>query len=289
MDALAEAGYRVLAFDLLGQGRSEKPSDVHYSIALWSRQLSAFLAEFCDEPAIVCGNSLGSLVALSTAAGEEAYNLADSGINVPPSDQKNEDQDALSLNGVRGICLFNCAVGLNLRGVAADPTNPPVVAALLGLFSKVILGIFGSPLLDIALRYFVTKDALRGALESLYLHAPENVDDELVDSFFYPAKSEGALGALRQIYVNDPGPSPMALHGACSDLGTRVPIHGIWGDNDAVTPLSGGVGSFYSGLAADAKCPLVTLDVIPAGHIPMDDNPEASNAALLAWLRRIGV
>ena len=288
-EALAAAGYTAWSFDLLGQGRSAKPADEYYSISLWRRQLAAFLAEFCDGGAVVCGNSLGGLVALAAAAGPEAYGRANDG---EPDDGATDDDDgatddAAAPGRVRAICLFNCAVGLNLRGVAADPTLPEPARRALGALSALVAAIFRSPLLGLALRFFVSRASLADALRGLYLHAPDNVDDELVASFYEPAQDAGALGALRQIYTNAPGPTPMRLHGECARLGAEVPIHCVWGTQDAVTPLGGGVGRFYQGLAADAAAPGVTLDRVDAGHIPMDDNPEASNRALLAWLAQL--
>jgi pimeloyl-ACP methyl ester carboxylesterase len=51
---------RVLAIDLLGFGASQKPPGVDYGPRLWQQQLCDFLAEFCAEPAVLVGNSIGS-------------------------------------------------------------------------------------------------------------------------------------------------------------------------------------------------------------------------------------
>jgi pimeloyl-ACP methyl ester carboxylesterase len=53
----------VYAIDLLGFGRSDKPL-LDYSTELWRDQLLDFLAEFIDRPAVLIGNSIGSLVSL---------------------------------------------------------------------------------------------------------------------------------------------------------------------------------------------------------------------------------
>jgi pimeloyl-ACP methyl ester carboxylesterase len=144
---------------------------------------------------------------------------------------------------------------------------------------------FNNPwVLELVLDKVVTKDLLRDALENLYTHNPSAVDDELVESFFAPAKMEGAPEALRQIYTNDPGLSPMDLHAKHPEKLEALPIHLIWGASDVVTPIGGDVGTFYSTRAADPSQPQVTMDSISAGHVPMDDNAAESHASLLQWL-----
>ncbi len=54
---------QVYAIDLLGFGRSDKPL-LSYSTELWRDQVLDFLAEFVDGPAILVGNSIGSLISL---------------------------------------------------------------------------------------------------------------------------------------------------------------------------------------------------------------------------------
>lgn len=54
---------QVYAIDLLGFGRSDKPI-MSYSTELWRDQVLDFLSEFVDGPAILVGNSIGSLISL---------------------------------------------------------------------------------------------------------------------------------------------------------------------------------------------------------------------------------
>ncbi len=54
---------QVYAIDLLGFGASDKPP-LAYSTELWRDQVLDFLAEFVDAPAVLVGNSIGSLVSL---------------------------------------------------------------------------------------------------------------------------------------------------------------------------------------------------------------------------------
>merc|ERR1712176_1383497 len=64
-----------------------------------------------------------------------------------------------------------------------------------------------------------------------------------------------------------------------SDDDYIIPIHLIWGTNDVVTPISGGVGSFYTQMASSRYKNKVTMRMIKgAGHVPFDDNPVDSQS-----------
>src|SRR5215207_9252007 len=65
---MAECGNRVIAVDLLGHGRSDRPPEmVHYSMTFFARQVEALLDHLEIEQAVVGGTSLGANVALETA------------------------------------------------------------------------------------------------------------------------------------------------------------------------------------------------------------------------------
>ncbi len=66
--SLAERGNRVIALDLLGHGRSDRPEDLQrYSMPLFAYQVNALLDHFEIETAVVGGTSLGANVALEMA------------------------------------------------------------------------------------------------------------------------------------------------------------------------------------------------------------------------------
>lgn len=62
---LADAGFRVIAVDLLGFGYSEKPSWFDYSIQSHARMVSRFMDRLGIGRATVCGSSYGGAVALN--------------------------------------------------------------------------------------------------------------------------------------------------------------------------------------------------------------------------------
>jgi pimeloyl-ACP methyl ester carboxylesterase len=66
--ALAERGHRVIALDLLGHGRSDRPEDLQrYSMPLFAYQVNALLDHLDLETAVVGGTSLGANVSLEMA------------------------------------------------------------------------------------------------------------------------------------------------------------------------------------------------------------------------------
>ena len=66
--AIAGAGYHVVTVDLLGHGRSDRPTDpMQYSMTAFGEQVIALLAHLGAERAVVGGTSLGANVALEVA------------------------------------------------------------------------------------------------------------------------------------------------------------------------------------------------------------------------------
>lgn len=308
-DALVQHGYTVHCLDLLGQGKSAKPGrdqNIHYSIHLWAALIDSYIQHHIiiqhptpnpvttndnDNPnttptttnngIVLCGNSLGSLVALSAVTGDfRPENQEVGGTITVPSWVTNQY--------CKGICMFNCGVGLNSRGIANEdqwtPTQRFLINALYNVLDVLIFR--NTILLSYVLNHVVTKDLLRSTLQSLYKFQPDRVDDELVDSFYMPAKDTGSVEALSQIYTNDPGVTPMDLHRKYDDILLRtLPLHLIWGNDDAVTPLQGGVGQYYTNMAKERSN--VSFQVVSSGHIPFDDNPNDSHQSMLQWLHTL--
>jgi pimeloyl-ACP methyl ester carboxylesterase len=67
--ALADRGHRVVTLDLLGHGKSDRPTDMwHYSMSEFGREVVALLDHLEIEEAVVMGSSLGANAALEAAS-----------------------------------------------------------------------------------------------------------------------------------------------------------------------------------------------------------------------------
>jgi pimeloyl-ACP methyl ester carboxylesterase len=65
---MAERGNRVIAIDLLGHGRSDRPADMsQYSMTFFARQVEALLDHLDLDDAVIGGTSLGANVTLELA------------------------------------------------------------------------------------------------------------------------------------------------------------------------------------------------------------------------------
>lgn len=274
---------------------------IQYSINLWAKMVDDYARTNNMDEVILMGNSLGSLVALSAATGDF--------IHSPNNIDRENLFGYLAGNNVgdrsrvKGICLFNCAVGLNsmniLKNTSYSEVQRTIFKVIFQLLNKLIFD--NEWLLQYALRNVVTKELLRDALRGLYMCNPDRVDDELVDSFYYPAKLGGGndggenddeyggvIEAIRQIYTNDAGLSPMELHKKYPEILNSIPLHLIWGNDDVVTPIEGDVGKFYCDRVANNRGGkgMTTIDVVKGGHILFDDNPVETHEAMMRWIQK---
>jgi 3-oxoadipate enol-lactonase len=65
--ALAEAGYRAVAYDQRGAGLSSKPPGP-YSVELWAEDLTGLMGALGIERAALVGHSMGCMVAVEAAS-----------------------------------------------------------------------------------------------------------------------------------------------------------------------------------------------------------------------------
>jgi pimeloyl-ACP methyl ester carboxylesterase len=112
-----------------------------------------------------------------------------------------------------------------------------------------------------------------GILRSAYAD-PARVTEETLSGYVAPLQTvDWDLGLLA--ILRDGGASQ--LDAPIGDL-VRVPTLIIWGREDPWIPLK-------SGEALQAALPEAQWHIIDdAGHMPMQEQPDAFNAALLAWL-----
>jgi len=251
--ALADAGYRCHRLDLLGLGLSTKASGA-YSIGRWREQAAAFLeANANGKPAIMVGNSIGSLISLDLAAKRPEL--------------------------VKGVILNNCAGGMNSKFALTDPAVPESSQAASRVFFGVLDFLLGiKPLARLLFDKVRKRETVEAVLKQVYTNS-ERADAVIVDSTLEPAEDPAALDVFVEILCGDPGPRP----DECMDDIT-CPVHCLWGKNDQITPLDGATGRLFRGLAAEGR---VSLTIVDAGHVPHDDVPDEANAYYLAWLKSI--
>jgi len=253
--ALAAAGWRVFALDLIGFGASSQPglqAGRALDNRLWARQLQGFLEQVVQGPAVLVGHSLGGLVVLSCAVFFPAWVRAVVAAPLP---------DPALVSGV---------------GTAPRRRRPwrrrlkrwlvILLCRLLPLELLVPL-IARSPLLDLG-------------IQSAYATAVLG-DQDLHRLIARPARRPTAVRSLRAMSI------AMALrpHGATAPaLLARLgqPLLLVWGRRDQLVPLR--VAQQAQRLRGD-----LPLEVVEhCGHCPHDERPEAFNALVLGWLRPFG-
>ncbi|KAK9820608.1 hypothetical protein WJX72_012254 [[Myrmecia] bisecta] len=182
-------GYRVLAVDLLGFGDSEKPTGEVYDPHLWQQQVADFIAGFCSEPCVLVGNSIGSQIALYVAAEQPG--------------------------AVRGVCLLNCAGGMNQKGLYQDDW---MISCMRPMFAVVELVLKQRSMAAWLFEKFRSRDRIEQLLKlstSTGLPPPyanpDAVHDELIDILCRPAYDPGAVDVFVGVFTGNPGPRPESL------------------------------------------------------------------------------
>ena len=247
-EAIAAAGYRVYAMDLLGFGQSDQPGG-RLDNRLWSRQLQCFLEQIVGKPAVVAGNSLGSLVGLTTAVFRPELVIAVAAAPLP-------DPTLLS--------------PLPLR---RSPSSRRWQRWLVLLVSRCLpLG-----LLIAVLRQ---PPLLRMGLASAYASG-ERIDRELVQLIRWPASRSTAgraLGAMVRGMALRPAraTAPQLL------LRLNRPLLLLWGRRDRLVPPV-----IAKRVVQQAPAGLAELHWLEGlGHCPHDEAPETFNKALINWLKQ---
>ena len=152
--------HTVYALDLLGFGASRK-ADTEYSAALWTEQVHDFWQTFIGVPAILVGNSIGSLVCLNTSATYPEMTA--------------------------GLVMINVA-DVSVREDLLPPFVRPIVTAIENLFA--------SPLLIKNLLKFVRRPKIIRKWAGRAYPDREAVTDELVEILSSPAYDEGSEQTL---------------------------------------------------------------------------------------------
>uniref|UniRef100_A0A383WBY5 AB hydrolase-1 domain-containing protein n=1 Tax=Tetradesmus obliquus TaxID=3088 RepID=A0A383WBY5_TETOB len=247
---LAQNGFKVYAIDLIGFGASDKPVQ-QYTIELWAELIVDFMAEFMPgTPAVIVGNSIGSLSCLTAAAAAPEGQLA-------------------------GLVLLNSAGAMNNKGVINDWR----IVLALPLLLLIDFLLKTPPIARALFDALARPETIRKVLGGVYVDKAA-VDDELVDIILAPAFTPNALDVFVSVITGPAGPKPWDLLRKVS-----CPLFVAWGDTDPFTPIDGPVGKYFLDLSSSR--PDTQFAVLPGvGHCPQDDRPELLHEQLLPWLKQ---
>jgi pimeloyl-ACP methyl ester carboxylesterase len=191
--------HTVYALDMLGFGASRKAS-ANYKIDLWVEQVYEFWATFIQQPIVLVGNSIGSLVCVAAAAAHPEM--------------------------VKGIALINLP-DPSLEEEATPPWLRPIVST--------IKGFVASPIVLKSLFHVVSRPPVVQKWAGLAYASPAAVSSELVDIITLPARDRGAAAAFSALFKamtsSEFGPKVKAV------LPTlNIPILLMWGREDRMVP-----------------------------------------------------
>lgn len=279
--ALAEAGYRVLAPDLRGYGRSDKPAG---RAAYHMRELTADIAGLLDADgvgeAVMVGHDWGAFIAWSLPwyAPERTAGVA--GMNVPYRPRAERPPIEL-FKAIYGPQMY--IVRFQQEGVA-EPVFERDMARTLRFFMRRPRqagdggggGAFSVSDLDLISAVDQPEGSWPGE--------PFLSDAEL--QVYIDAFAQGGMTAPIHYYRNiDPNWEDMARFQPPGDKPERIkaPALMVTAGRDGVLPahLADGIDVYFDDYER--------VDIENSGHWTQQEQPEAVNAALLDWLgRKIG-
>ncbi|MCC5639895.1 alpha/beta fold hydrolase [Nostoc sp. CHAB 5844] len=191
--------HTVYALDMLGFGASEK-APANYSIELWVEQVYEFWGAFIRKPAVLIGNSNGSLISLAAAAAHPDM--------------------------VQGIVMMSLP-DPSLEQEAIPTVLRPVV--------KTIKNIVASPLVLKPIFQFVRQPSVLRRWASLAYSNPEAITDELIEILAGPPQDRGSARAFSALFKAAIGvnfsPNVKAVLPKLT-----IPMLLIWGQKDRFVP-----------------------------------------------------
>ena len=245
----------VYALDLLGFGNSEKAA-APYSPLFWAEQLHDFWQSFVQRPAILVGNSLGSVTCMMAATRFPAMVSSVVWINLPDSSVLGPEMPPQARQVQKSVFLLFRPIAKTARYILTSPLiiNPLLTAIRPRRF----------------LTYW-TKKAY---------HNPEVVDDELMDVLGLPPYDRGsrqALRAMTRFVANVPG--PYRARQALPKL--TIPMLLLWGKQDTFVP------PMLGPKIADLNPRIRLVELENAGHCPQDECPDVVNQLILDWAKEL--
>ena len=256
-DFFVNAGFCVYAIDLIGFGKSEQPSPKkikYLDNKFWAKQLEAFLEEIVQanksNKAILIGNSLGGLIALTAIALRP--DLIESIITAPLPDP------------------------------ALMQAKPSWEAKYIKKIKKFFIKLFFYILpLEIIVPLISRTSIINLALQLAYFR-PIFSDNELKKIISKPAKKTTAPRALRSMCLGmslrESNSTAPELLNQLSNKSPKPSILMIWGKQDKFVPL-------LLGKRLTKQHPWIKLLVIEnSGHCPHDESSNQFNTFVLNWL-----
>ena len=247
---LASQGWRVFSLDLLGFGASDQPA-IPLDNRVWGQQVNAFVEQVVQRPAVLIGNSLGALTALTAAV--------------------------LKPEQIRAVVAAPLPDPALIQPI--PQRRPPWQRRWRRRLLRVVLRLLP---LELLVPLIARTGLIRSGLQGAY-HQSIASDQELLQLIARPARRPTAARALRAMSLG------MALRprGATAPALLKqlhCPLLLIWGQQDRFVPLS--VTRQIHACRPDTE-----LQVIDAcGHCPHDERPDQFVALVLPWLdRNLGV
>lgn len=191
--------HTVYAIDMLGFGASEKAA-ANYSIELWVEQVYDFWKTFIRQPAILIGNSNGSLISMAAAAAHPDM--------------------------VMGMVMMSLP-DPSLEQEAIPPVLRPLVTA--------IKNVVASPLILKPVFNFVRRPGVLRRWASIAYANPEAITDELIEILAGPPQDRGSARAFSALFKAAIGinfsPSVKTVLPTLT-----IPMLLIWGQKDRFVP-----------------------------------------------------
>ncbi|WP_269621937.1 alpha/beta fold hydrolase [Prochlorococcus marinus] len=251
--------HEVHAIDLLGFGRSAKPSELDYGGELWKEQIVAYVQERIQKPTVIIGNSLGGYAALAAGASLASQSA---GVVLLNAAGYFSDENFVAESQDLGTKIRQ-EIG---KGISRD-----------FLFKGLIYPLMQRLIFENLRR----PGVIRNTLKQVYID-PTNVDDYLIESIRRPSLDPGAFQVFRKVFQAR-GLKGKPIDELFKDL--QSPLLLLWGSSDPWLRNAKAKQEKFRLFAQKASLE-VTEVLLNAGHCPHDEVPDRVNSEVLSWLQK---